>query len=46
MKWQNWQPTMENLLRRERPKAQHKLGKAVNKIKLDTFMESLDDLPE
>ena len=27
-------------------KAQHKLGKAVNKMKLDIFMESLDDLPE
>lgn len=27
-------------------KAQHKLGKAVNKMKPDTFMESLDNLPE
>ena len=27
-------------------KAQHKLGKAVSKIKLDTFMEPLGNLPE
>ena len=35
---------MENLLTTR--KAQHKLGKAVNKIKLVIFMESLDNLPE
>ena len=27
-------------------KAQHKLGKVVNKIKLENFMESLEHLPE
>ena len=27
-------------------KAQHKLGKAANKIRLDNFMESLHNLPE
>ena len=35
---------MGNQLRKR--KAQHKLGKVVNKIKLENFMESLEHLPE